>query len=352
MAQLASRWADRGADVSLITWAAEETDAYPLHTNVRRYGLNLTKPSSTPIHGMMANVKRVRRLRSKLNEIAPEFILSFSDQMNIVALEAARGMRCPIWISEHSDPEKQKLSTFWEKWRTRSYPTCTGCVGLTQAITSYMSRWIAPEKMVVIPPAIDPPAQAAAWKRELGSAESGRIVTVGRLSREKDQALLLAAWSRIADEVPGWRLRVVGDGPERQHLSQAAAALPRVDLAGWQGDVWSEYQQAEIFALSSRYEGFPVAMLEAMSQSTCCVTTDCTSAVRQLLSDGRCLDVVPLGDAGALADALLRRVKDPKSRLDIGAAARSVSQQYSWERIGGQWDAIVPAFSGERNTGP
>ncbi|GAB5403620.1 MAG: glycosyltransferase family 4 protein [Aureliella sp.] len=342
MAQLASRWAERGAKVNLITWSAEETDAYPVHDDVMRCGLGLVGQSSTPVHGIWANIYRVRQLRKKLQELAPEFILSFSDQMNIVALEAARGIECPTWIAEHSDPEQQRLSSFWELWRKRSYPICTGAVALTQSIAGYMSRWIAPEKMVVIPPAIDPPAQVVASTRELGLAESGRIVTVGRLSEEKDQQLLLDAWSRIANEIPGWQLRIVGEGSERQQLSQAAAAIPRVELVGWQDGVWSEYQRADIFALSSRYEGFPVAMLEAMSQSACCVTTDCTSAIGQLQGEGHCLDVVPVGDAHAMAESLLRLANAPQVRLEMGEIARKASRRYSWERVGLMWDAVLP----------
>lgn len=341
MAQLANRWAEQGAEISLVTWSSLDSDAYPVNSRVQRHGLDLLRPSKTPLHGLLANLGRVRRLRRKLNEIAPDFVLSFSDQMNIVALEAARGLGVPIWIAEHSDPEQQKLSRFWEAWRQRSYPSCTGCVALTQSIAKYMERWISAERLAVIPPAIDPPADTAWWKRERGSAQVGRILTVGRLSAEKDHSLLLTAWSRVADKLPGWHLRMVGDGPERQQLSQLAATLPRVELAGWQDNVWSEFRQADLFVLSSRYEGFPVAMLEAMSQATCCVTTDCTASVDQLQGDGRCLEVVPTEDASSLAEVILQLAEDPQARTVLGCAAQQVSQHYNWKHVGRKWDAIL-----------
>lgn len=348
MAQLASRWAEQAAEVHLVTWSPVETDMYPLHRGVVRHGLDLLRRSRTPFHGLLANLRRVQRLRRCIAKIAPDLVLSFSDQMNIVGLEATRRMDMPVWIAEHSNPEHQKLSRFWEAWRRRTYPGCTGCVALTDSIAKYMHRWIAADKFAVIPPAISvpPSGQAVVAPRDNSRASDGphvqnRIVTVGRVSQEKDQGLLLDAWSLIAEELSSWCLRIVGDGQEFENLARQSRLLPRVELAGWQEDVWGEYRNADLFALSSRYEGFPVAMLEAMSQGVCCVTTNCTAAIEQLQAGENCLRVVPVGDAGQLAKAILELARDDKLRESLAMAGQRASEKFHWERIGPEWDSIL-----------
>lgn len=346
MAQLASRWAEQAAEVHLVTWSHVETDAYPLHRNVVRHGLDLLRPSKTPFHGLLANLRRVKRLSKCISEIAPDLVLSFSDQMNIVALEATRNMEMPVWISEHSNPEQQRLSRFWEAWRRRSYPRCSGCVALTDSIASYMHRWITAGKFVVIPPAISvPPNSGNSSLLDGGKpGDSGgqkRIVAVGRLSEEKDQVLLLDAWSLVADELPTWSLRIVGDGPEFECLARRASSLPRVELVGWQDDVWAEYRSADLFALPSRYEGFPVAMLEAMSQRVCCISTESTAAIEQLQANGDCLRVVPTGDVRQLAEAIVDLASDRDLRESLAEAGQRASERFHWEQIGPLWDAVL-----------
>ena len=87
MSQLAARWS-HNHDVHLITWSKIETDKYTVPKYVTRHGLDLMRPSSNAIQGIFANFKRVRELRRCLSKISPDFVLSFSDQTNIVTLQA------------------------------------------------------------------------------------------------------------------------------------------------------------------------------------------------------------------------------------------------------------------------
>lgn len=354
MAQLCDRWCRAGHELHLVTWAAVHTDHYKVPADVQRHGLDLMQESGGLLGGIGANLKRVRVLRRLLKQISPEFILSFSDQMNIVALEAARGVDCPIWISEHSNPEAQRLSRLWEAWRSRSYPTCTGCVVLTDGIADVMQRWVHPSRLVVIPPAVSPPRQADSSEsarldsRELSGAPSQnrRILSVGRLSIEKGQDLLLEAWRNVAAELPEWELQFAGDGPLREQLQQQAIVIPRVSWLGWIDNPWQVVSQADLFVLPSRYEGFPVAMLEAMSQGVCCIATQCCSAIETLNVAGAGLEVVPIEQPQLLGQAILKLAADADLRRKRGGLSAAVSQQYRWEVVGPKWDALL--LSGDR----
>ncbi len=362
MSQLAERWSTTH-DVHLVTWSTSETDRYPLPASVKRHSLNLQHPSANPLTAVLANVRRVHRLRDQLKSIGPDFVLSFCDQMNIVALEAARPLSLPVWIAEHSDPSKQRLSRMWEAWRRRSYPTCAGAIALTGPIAQIMQRWIAADKLRVIPPAINPPAinphtinppQSEFPHVERESHEVLTFIYLGRLSREKGVDVLLSAWELVAPKLPDARLIVVGDGDQREFLERQARELANVEFRGWVESPWTELAEADIFVLPSRYEGFPVALLEAMASGLACVATDCTTALDELENDrlqtkdaigdkNLALLRVPVEDPCLMADAMLRLATDVNLCRDLGMAARIVAERYNWTRVGALWDAILSA---------
>ncbi|MDT0306992.1 glycosyltransferase [Streptomyces sp. DSM 44917] len=145
------------------------------------------------------------------------------------------------------------------------------------------------------------------------------VVCVGRLTRQKGQDVLLRAWPRVAARVPGARLALVGDGPERPGLG--AVAGPDVLLAGHTEDAGPWYAAADAVVLPSRWEGMALAPLEAMAVGRPVVLTDVGGA-RETLPEGQaphCL--VPPGDPDALADALAALLLDPARRAALGRAA-------------------------------
>ena len=337
MADLATRWSAK-FETHLVTWSNVESDGYPLAATVKRHGLNLQKQSRGMLGGLRANIERVRILRQTLRDIAPEFILSFSDQMNIVGLQAARKLDVPTWIAEHSDPTQQRLSRLWELWRRRVYPTCDGCVVLTPTIAAYLAKWIEASKIRVIPPGLAAPEPRVVARRR------AEILFLGRLSHEKGVDLLLEAW-RIASKALSaqsqtWELKIAGDGPERSRLEDLAADLPRVSFLGWLKHPQELLQESSIFVLPSRYEGFPVALLEAMQAGSACIVTQCSSALNSLASMPQTLELVDYSSQ-RLADAIVRLASDAELRGRMGAQAKSVAEEYSWERIGPRWDAIL-----------
>ncbi len=340
MSQLAARW-EAAHEVHLITWSAVDDDQYFLPQAVIRHGLDLQQPSSSAWQGVQANWTRVRRLRHLLRTIGPDFMLSFSDQMNIVALEASRNLGPPMWIAEHSDPAKQRLSRMWEAWRSRSYPRCAGCVVLTAEIANTMLRWIPSHRLHVIPPAIAPPDHPPP-PRSLQTGQRS-FLYVGRLSHEKGVDILLRAWSQLAATLPEWQLRIIGDGPQREQLQGLANAqrIPRVVFHGWLADPWPQYQSADCFVLPSRYEGFPLALLEAMSQRTAAIATRCTSAMDALSSDPACLLLVATESVEELASAMRSMAMDGQLRQELGEQAGRVAARYTWSSIGPLWDALL-----------
>ncbi|MFO0939644.1 MAG: glycosyltransferase [Pirellulales bacterium] len=342
MSQLANRWTQQH-QVDLITWSLPESDRYAVEPSVQRHSLGLQKPSSNLVSGILANYRRVQAVRKKLIELSPDFVLSFCDQMNIVTLQAARRLKktCRVWIAEHSDPQQQQLSRFWEAWRRRTYPRCTGCVALTDSIADYMTRWIPRDNLKVIPSALHDCPENVDYQAESGTTNT--ILYVGRLSPEKRIELLLESWRIAAPELPDWQLRIVGDGVARADLEQQAKGLPRVTFVGWKGNPQEEFVSSQMFVLCSRYEGFPVALLEALSFGLPVVTTACSSAIGELQATNynEFIKVAVPDTPESIAEAIIELANDPARRINLSHQAHQVARLYTWATIGPKWDELL-----------
>lgn len=342
MSHLANRWTQQH-HIDLITWSQPESDRYAVEPTVHRHSLGLQKPSGNLFSGLLANYRRVTAVRSKLNELSPDLVLSFCDQMNIVTLEASRRLKkpCPVWIAEHSDPQQQQLSRFWEVWRRRSYPSCTGCVALTDSIADYMTRWISRDKLKVIPSALHSCPESVVYQAENSSGNT--VLYVGRLSPEKRIELLLESWRIAAPELKSWQLKIVGDGVSRANLEQQARGLPRVTFVGWKSNPEEDFKSSQMFVLCSRYEGFPVALLEALSYGLPVVTTACSSAIGELQASNynEFIKVAVPDTPESLAGAIIELANDSASRINLSHQAHQVARQYTWQTIGPKWDELL-----------
>jgi glycosyltransferase involved in cell wall biosynthesis len=193
----------------------------------------------------------------------------------------------------------------------------------SEAVADYlvMRHGVDRGRLRIVPNAIDVDRFAPARPPR---PEKGLIVFVGRLVPEKRLDVLVAA----AASVPGARLLLIGDGPERERLAQQAAAagvplelagtVPNTEVAAW-------LARAEIFALPSAYEGQPKALLEAMACGLPVVGSD-VPGVRDIVRHGETGWLVPAGDVGALAVALAALSSDPGLRERLGLAGRTAVQ--------------------------
>jgi glycosyltransferase involved in cell wall biosynthesis len=138
------------------------------------------------------------------------------------------------------------------------------------------------------------------------------LISVGRLSRVKDHACLLRAFALLPGK--GDRLLILGEGKQRRELEALAKQLgvaDRVDFPGHASNPFAHVARADLFVLSSRFEGFGNALLEALIVGTPAVSTDCPSGPREILGGGRYGRLVPVGDPAMLAEAMLATIRDP-----------------------------------------
>lgn len=169
-----------------------------------------------------------------------------------------------------------------------------------------------------------------------------QILCVGSLCHNKGQDLLVEAWASIAARHPDWSVQVYGKGDPAPLLALAAArgVAGQVEFHPPVAEIAARYQEAGLFVLPSRSEGFGMVLLEAMSFGTPCISFDCPSGPGDILTDGKDGVLVPAEDVAALAAAMDALIDNPAQREALGQQARITAQSYRIEQIAARWQQL------------
>ncbi len=178
---------------------------------------------------------------------------------------------------------------------------------------------------------------------EAADLSARTVLAAGRLNPQKGFDLLVSAFGRVSKEHPDWRLRICGHGRMRGSLDRQIReeGLSHVIELPGACDLAEEMAGASIFVLSSRKEGLPVVLLEAMSKGMAVASFDCPTGPREVLEDHRNGLLVPARDTDALAAAILELIEDDDLRRRCAAAAVETSKAYTMDSIGPQWKALL-----------
>jgi glycosyltransferase involved in cell wall biosynthesis len=174
------------------------------------------------------------------------------------------------------------------------------------------------------------------------------IVAAGRLTLQKGFDMLIAAFAQVVQRHPDWMLRICGDGPQRRSLERLIIEHElsnNVLLMGPVDRLDLQMSQASMYVLSSRYEGLPMVMIEAMSLGLPVVSFDCPTGPGEVIENGRSGVLVPDGDVNALAAAMLELIEDPDRRRALGAGAAARSDDFALASIGPRWEALIAELS-------
>jgi len=183
-----------------------------------------------------------------------------------------------------------------------------------------------------------------------GEHDGKTVIAVGRYMYQKGLDRLIDAWKIVSDALGpghGWQLRLLGEGELRDQLQGQIDSLElssSVQLCGNVKDMPSEYRNAAILAMSSRYEGLPMALIEAQAYGVPAVSFDCQCGPREVIIDSRTGLLVKEGDVEALAKALLGLIRDPEARRRMGEEAAAQAVRFDFENIMKQWDKLFREY--------
>jgi GalNAc-alpha-(1->4)-GalNAc-alpha-(1->3)-diNAcBac-PP-undecaprenol alpha-1,4-N-acetyl-D-galactosaminyltransferase len=343
MSSMANYWAERGEDVTLITLSSQSKDWYTLDPRIKRVGLGVLSISTHIGQAIRHNVRRIIWLRRALRRARPDIVISFLDTTNVLTLMANWGFGIPVIVSERIDPHQDPIGLAWSGLRSLLYRHADAVVVQSCVVRDWALRLQGIKAIYVIPNPVNPIRNGS----EHTSSRHGSshiIVAMGRLVRQKGFDILIEAFGRCAAKHSNWSLVILGEGPERASLQTIAAGLgiaDRVSLAGQCQEPATILKGADLFVLSSRYEGFPNALLEAMACKLAVISTDCPSGPRDIIRNGVDGVLVPSNDVTALADAMDRLMANSDERRRLGTGALEVIERFSMERIMTMWDEAV-----------
>jgi glycosyltransferase involved in cell wall biosynthesis len=351
---LANHWARRGWEVTVVTVAPLSEDAYVLHPAVQRVSLGLAGDSANRLIGLIRNWRRIRLLRQILKRTKPEVAVAMMTTANIVLALAARRLSDIVVVgSERIHPPRYPLGWLWEALRRYSYSALDSVVALTAESAHWIRRNTRARRVDVIPnPANWPLDVQSPTVRPETVIAAGRkmVLAVGRLDVQKGFDCLIDAFAEIAPRHADWDLVILGEGGARNGLEARVRATgldSRVRLPGRAGNVADWYERADLFVLSSRFEGFPNALVEAMMHGVPCVSFDCETGPKDIIRhevDGL---LVPLGDVGQLVRAMDRLIRDDELRGRLGRAAVDVKDRLAIEKVAEQWITLFGQLSSE-----
>ncbi|MBX9459775.1 MAG: glycosyltransferase family 4 protein [Rhizobium sp.] len=335
---VANHWLSRGFGVTILTLEPPGTKPYyELAPGISVVRIGIPPRRTSNVEAAWLVLQRIHRMRRTIGAIKPDFILSFLTRTNVLALLSTLGTGIPVIVSERNNPEAQPFGSGWKRLQEMLYPRAWGLVAMTTGAMEFFPQGMR-RRSWVIPNAVDLPM---GWEKRRGEKV---VAAVGRLTHQKGFDILLEAFAKIEAFFPDWRLVIWGEGDDRGKLEERRRALGlegRVEMPGVTAKPGQWVECADVFVLSSRYEGWGIVLLEAMAAGLPVVSFDCKWGPASMISHDEDGLLVPPEDPVALAEGLARLLSDEGLRARLSLRATETTKRYSKDRVLAQWDEVA-----------
>lgn len=346
-ALLCNHWAASGFEVILMpTFSGRGTCVYKLNHGVSiEFLADRAKLGKNPFLG---KIRRLLALRKAISEYKPDIIVSFLTDVNVATLLASVFLKVPVVVSERIFPPSLPCGAFMNMLRRITYPRAKAVVMQTGKGFEWLLKNCPGSKGCVIPnPIVFPLPSTQPQKDPLSIIKNGRklMITVGRLEKQKGFDILIDAYARLAEDFPDWDLVVLGEGSERDRLEEQIGqkgVTSRISLPGRVGNIADWYARADFFVMSSRFEGFPNVLVEAMAYGLPAVSFDCDTGPEDIIeNEVNGILVCPQeGDEG-LSLAMVEMIRDERKRKRMAKSSQSVRRRFSMDRIAVEWNQVL-----------
>lgn len=347
--------AEHGYEVTLVTYEqGSHPKAFPLHPSIRHIDLN-TRFFVIEKYGLLKRLimmKRMRtlfrkRLQQTLDKVKPDYYVSTTYSINLIDIILSVRTQARKIIESHvacytvmkSNNSNHQflmrtLASLFDRWVLCKLPKADLVVALTKGDARDWSLYS--DRVKVIPnPVTHYPEHVLPH-----DGNGHRIICVGRLDNQKGYDMLIDAFAMIESQCIGWHIDIFGEGSDKAMLLDKINQLglqKRIIIHSPTSEIFYEYQRSEFLVLSSRYEGFPLIILEAMACGIPCVAFRCKYGPEDIIQNKKDGLLVDDGDVQALAEKMLWMIIHTEERLCMGQTARKNIRRYEKQTIMQQW---------------
>ena len=331
---IANKLAEEGHDVYLMSLVKCEGSSFELNSKIKvicmENGSGNNKKNFIPI---------VKELKGIFDKYKFDVLIEVDVMLRIFTFLAARNRNMKVISWEHFNFRTNLGAKLRDIARRIAVKTSDYIVTLTEEDKLDYEKSLKCKAKVIC---ISNPL--VFYPKEYSKLNNKVVLSVGRMHPQKGFDMLLEAWSKVVKEDNTWELRIVGDGADFEKTKNLAKELglgASVKFLGHVDNVQKQYLESSIYALSSRYEGFGMVLVEAMSYGVPPVSFDCHVGPSDIIKNNEDGILVEPENTDQLADNILRLMNDDKLRMKLGRNARVNIRRYDIDNIIGKWNDII-----------
>jgi glycosyltransferase involved in cell wall biosynthesis len=330
IAQLANHFVNKDINCKIITLDNEEV-FYELNKKIELYSIGRKSNNS-----YIDKFQRYRELRRYLKINKPDIILTLPEEIGIYVIPSLIGTKIPVVVSERNNPWVMPWKKETRLLRKLFYPFAAGFIFQTNQAASFFPESIR-KKGIVLPNPLDLKRIPQSWVGE----KQKEILGAGRLETQKNFPLLIKAFAKFYKLNTDYSLTIYGEGSQREDLEDLASSLLPKSAYSFPGkttELVEKMKYAQIFVLSSDFEGMPNVLIEAMAMGMPVISTDCPSGgAADLINNGYNGLLVPVGDEEAMFNSMREIAENESLRSTIGFNASEIKKLLDSEKVADQW---------------
>lgn len=331
---VANGLSEAGYEIVLASMSCGDKPFFPLNKEIK-----VTSLFNSPGRTLYRTPSLIYKIRKLLKDEKIDILIVVETMSVLFTLPAVIGLPVKHICWEHFNFNSDLGKKGRRLARQLAARYCDSVVTLTERDKEYWLQGTQHKNQIT---AIPNPCPFSV-QDNIYPQQSKVVLAVGRLAKQKGFDYLLQAWLKVIKYAPDWQLKIVGEGEERASLSQFITdnnLADSVELVGNTDNVQKYYEQAAIFCLSSRFEGFPMVLLETLSFGLPVVSFDCDTGPAEIL-DGTGSILVKPYDTDLLADGLNELIADIDLRESISIASKDKAKQYQSEKIIETWVELL-----------
>lgn len=286
----------------------------------------------------------IRRIRKYIQESNPDVIVCFMAQNILLTGLATIKIDVPLIVSERIDPSSVKRNIIFKCVLNKIYEKSSKVVFQTKRAQAFFNKKIQKNSCIIRNPISITKERSKYIKHE--------IVTIGRLTEQKNQKLLIEAFKEINSKYPEYKLKIYGEGILREKLEKQIKDLKlekKIFLLGTSDDIHKEISNSEIFVLSSNFEGLSNALMEAMLMGFPVISTNCAGSDEILINNQNGI-LIHTENKEELINSLEKLILNKKIREKLGREAKKSVETYKTENIISKWANLVDDVINNKRT--